>query len=177
MSTQKMLPGSDFPEIALNTLNEESVSLSRKTGGADWKLLVVYRGKHCPLCVKYLNNLEQHKDELSELGVDVAAVCADSRAQLTEFMQKLEVSYPIHYGLSIEQMQQLGLYLSSPRSEQESDHVYAEPAIFVINADGKLHIVNIANNPFIRPELSELVSGIRWLKNPENNYPIRGTYS
>jgi peroxiredoxin len=177
MYTQKLLPGSAFPLIELSTLATKDSDIAAKRDGCDWKLIVVYRGKHCPLCVKYLNSLEQHREALLDLNVDVAAVCADRKEQLEAFMEKLDVNYPIHYGLNEEQMNELGLYVSSPRSAQENDHTYAEPGIFVVNADGLLHLVNISNNPFIRPEISELVAGIAWLKNPENNYPIRGTYS
>ncbi|MGB1239027.1 MAG: redoxin domain-containing protein [Pseudomonadales bacterium] len=176
MYSQKLTPGSVFPTIALNTLEQQGVDITSKAEGCNWKLIVVYRGKHCPLCVKYLNALEQHREALRELQVDVAAVCADREEQLREFMPKLDINYPIHYGLSEAQMHELGLYVSSPRSEQENDHLYAEPGVFVVNEQGLLHIVNISNNPFIRPELSELVAGIAWLKNPENNYPIRGTH-
>ncbi len=177
MSNQTLLPGSQFPTISLNTLSEKNIDLAAKKDGCDWKLVVVYRGKHCPLCVKYLNNLEQHREALLALNVDVAAVSADREEQLREFSEKLTVNYPIHYGLSLEQMKALGVYISAPRSEQENDHLYPEPAIFVINGDGLVHLASISNNPFIRPEIGELVAGISWLKNPENNYPIRGTYA
>ena len=35
---------------------------------------------------------------------------------------------------TVEQMQQLGVYISHPRSPQETDHPFAEPGLFVINA-------------------------------------------
>lgn len=66
-------------------------------------------------------------------------------------------------------------HISQPRSEQETDHNFAEPGLFVVNQDVKLHVVDISNNPFVRPELSKLVSGLKWIRNPDNNYPIRGT--
>ena len=73
-------------------------------------------------------------------------------------------------------MQKLGLYISTPRSEQETDHNFSEPAVFVINSEGKVHVIDISNNPFVRPEIDSLVSGLRWIRNPDNNYPIRGTF-
>ncbi len=152
------------------------MNITNPRGDADWQLLVVYRGKHCPLCTKYLNQLEGHVDALKDIGVDVAAVSADSQAQLTEHSEKLNVSFPLYHGLTIEQMQQLGLYISHPRSPQETDHPFAEPGLFVINHRGQLQVVDISNNPFVRPELDALVSGLGWIRNPENDYPIRGTY-
>ena len=131
---------------------------------------------YCPLCTKYLNNLETHKQGLLDSGVDLIAISADTKSQLAGFMEKLEVSFPICYGLTIAQMQELGLYISTPRSEKETDHPFPEPGVFVINEKGQVQIAEISNNPFVRPELETLASGIAWIKNPENDYPIGGTY-
>ena len=73
-------------------------------------------------------------------------------------------------------MQELGLYISIPRSEKETDHNFSEPGLFVVNQDGNIQVIDISNNPFVRPSLPEFVSGINWIRNPENNYPIRGTF-
>ena len=74
-------------------------------------------------------------------------------------------------------MQTLGLYVSVPRSPQETDHNFAEAGLFVTNADGQLQVVDLSNNPFARPDLDVFVSGLEWIRSPENNYPIRGTFS
>ena len=89
-------------------------------------------------------------------------------------MDTLAVSFPIAYGLTQQQMKQLGLYISSPRSEQETDHNFAEPAMFVVNEQGILQAVNISNAPYLRPELDVVVRGLKFIKE-QNNYPIRGT--
>lgn len=73
-------------------------------------------------------------------------------------------------------MKELGVYISHPRSAQETDHLFPEPGLFIINDKGQVQVVDISNNPFVRPALNQLVSGLAWIKNPENNYPIRGTY-
>lgn len=174
MSATKLAAGSVFPEIQVTGLDGNSVDLGARKDG--WKLVVVYRGKHCPLCTRYLNELQQHAAALADNGIDVTAVSADTREQLLDHSDKLEIDFPIYYGLSIEQMQLLGLYISRPRSAQETDHPFAEPGLFVINHDGLLQLVDISNGPFSRPELATLVGGIGWIKDPHNHYPIRGTY-
>ncbi|NMV24975.1 thioredoxin peroxidase, partial [Vibrio parahaemolyticus] len=47
--------------------------------------------------------------------------------------------------------------------------------LFVVNEHGDLHVVDISNNPFVRPELGALSRGLAWIRDPNNNYPIRGT--
>ena len=177
MSNSKIVAGAEFPRISASNLHGELIELGAPAGDADWKLVVVYRGRHCPLCTKYLNQLEGFTDDLRNIGVDVVAVSGDSREQLEDHKEKLDVSFPLLYGLSIEQMKQLGVYISHPRSPQETDHPFAEPGLFVVNSEGQVQVVDVSNNPFVRPELGQLVSGLAWIRNPENNYPIRGTFS
>ena len=176
MQTSKIAAGAPFPRLEVQSLNGNVVDISKIQGDATWKLVVVYRGKHCPLCTKYLNQLEDHLQGLSEIGVEVAAVSADSREQLEAHLEKLDVSFPLYHGLTIEQMKALGVYVSIPRSPQETDHNFAEPGLFIVNEEGDVQVVDISNNPFVRPELGALVSGLAWIRNPENNYPIRGTW-
>ena len=176
-TTPKLHAGDAFP--ALTAFNDDgaSVDITKPTGDADWQLLVVYRGRHCPLCTKFLNKLTDFRQRLTAIGVDIAAVSADSQEQLDEHRQRLDVNFPLYHGLTLEQMQSLGLYISIPRSEKETDHDFAEPGLFVINADGGLQVVDISNNPFARPDLEVLVSGLEWIRAPENNYPVRGTFN
>jgi peroxiredoxin len=174
--TSKLHAGSPFPKTEVTLLNGDQINIATPENGADWKLIVVYRGKHCPLCTKYLNALESHIDDLKAIGLDTIAVSADNKAQLEEHKEKLDVSFPLAYGLTQQQMQELGLYISIPRSEKETNHNFAEPGLFVINQDGNIQVVDISNNPFVRPDINELVSGLQWIRNPDNNYPIRGTF-
>jgi peroxiredoxin len=176
MATNKYRAGDQFPAIKLPTLGSDKITLGTPQGDSDWRMVVIYRGKHCPLCTRYLNEIEKRKADFLQLGIDIAAVSADSEAQVRAHMVDLTVSYPIAYGLSVEQMQQLGLYISHPRSPQETDHPFAEPGLFVINSQGQVQVLDISNGPFVRPELDVLLSGLGFIRNPENNYPIRGTY-
>lgn len=176
MKTSRLHAGSEFQTLNAYDDQGELVDISKPTGEADWQMVVVYRGRHCPLCTKFLNGLSGYRQRLLDIGIDVAAVSADSKEQLDEHRARLEVNFPLFHGLTLEQMEDLGLYISVPRSEKETDHNFAEPGLFVINADGRLQVADISNNPFARPDLEVFVSGLEWIRKPENNYPVRGTY-
>ena len=176
MKTQKLHAGAEFHALTVRGQDDAVVDISQPTGEADWKMVVIYRGRHCPLCTKFLNSLAGYRQRLRNIGIDTAAVSADSKEQLEEHLTRLDVNFPLFHGLTLEQMQDLGLYVSVPRSEKETDHNFAEPGMFVINSDGKVQVVDISNNPFARPDLEVFVSGLEWIRAPENNYPIRGTY-
>ena len=81
--------------------------------------------------------------------------------------------FPVGYDLSVDQMRTLGLYISEPRSPQETDRPFPEPALFITNPEGKLQIVDVSNAPFARPELNAVLSGLKFVQ--EKHYPIRGT--
>lgn len=171
----KLKAGDSFPILTSTLLDGSTVTLGKPQGDATWQAVFVYRGKHCPLCTKYLNELESYRQAFAAAGVDILAVSGDSSNQLQEHLEKLDVSFPVAYGLSEEQMTTLGLYISIPRSEKETDHNFAEPGLFVVNENGELHVVDISNNPFVRPELGALSRGLAWIRDPDNHYPIRGT--
>ncbi|WP_367105953.1 peroxiredoxin-like family protein [uncultured Psychrobacter sp.] len=172
---QKLKAGSQFPDIQVQMLSGEMTTLGKPENVHDWKLIVVYRGKHCPICTKYLNQLETVKGSFADAGVDILAISGDSKQQLQEHLKELEdINFPMAYGLTVEQMNELGLYISDPRSEKETDHPFAEPGVFVINAKGEIQIIDISNAPFARPELEMLANGLSFIR--ENDYPIRGTH-
>ena len=176
MNTTKLHAGTEFPTLRVHDLNDELVDISKPSGDAVWQIIVVYRGRHCPMCTKFLNKLAGVRQRLLDISVDIAAVSADDRNQLQDHLTQLDVNFPLYYGLTAEQMQNLGLYISIPRSAKETDHNFPEPGMFIINADGRLQVVDLSNNPFARPDLDVLVSGLEWIRSPDNNYPIRGTY-
>ncbi|KZN30414.1 hypothetical protein N480_05535 [Pseudoalteromonas luteoviolacea S2607] len=175
--TNKLHPGMKFPEFSLPLLNGEVRTVGKPQNGLDWQLVLIYRGQHCPLCTKYLNQLQVLKSEFNDIGVDIIAVSGDSKAQLETHLEKLTIDYTIAYGLTIEQMKVYGLYISDPRSAEETDHPFSEPGLFVINEDGLVQVVDISNNPFVRPELGALKNGLAWIRNPDNHYPIRGMHT
>ena len=83
------------------------------------------------------------------------------------------MSFPLLYGMDEVTMHRLGLYVSEPRSAQETDHRFPKLALFVVNPQGVLHLVDIANAPFLRSDLDRIVRGFGFII--EKAYPIRGT--
>lgn len=168
--SSKLEAGSTMPEISLPKVGGGAIQLG---GPGRWQLIVVYRGKHCPLCKKYLATLQELKPDYDASDTEVVAVSTDPREKAEAQASDEGLSMPIGYDLSIAQARDLGLYISNPRSPQETDAPFAEPGTFVINPDGHLQIIDISNAPFSRPDLAALLRGLNFIR--EKNYPIRGT--
>ncbi|MPZ37564.1 MAG: redoxin family protein [Rhizobiales bacterium] len=168
----KLQAGSEFPALSMPKVGGGELTLG---GPGRWQAIVIYRGKHCPLCRKYLKSLDNLLDEFAKADIGVIAASADPSEKAETEAAEEGWRFPIGYGLTLEQMRTLGLYISDPRSPQETDRPFAEPGLFVVNADGKVQVVDISNAPYARPDLAGLLSGIKNTR--EKNNPIRGTKS
>ncbi len=168
-TTRKLHPGQPFAPVTFKQLDGGDITFGAAGG---WQALFVIRGQHCPICKSYLSEIEQRREALAAIGVSVAAVSADSEAHARITAEAAKVKFPLLYGMDEAAMHRLGLYVSEPRSAQETDHRFPEPALFVVNPEGVLHLVDIANAPFLRPDLDRLVRGLGFII--EKAYPIRG---
>ena len=167
---QKIAPGIPTPQLSLPTVDGGQVQLG---GKGRWQVAVVYRGRHCPLCRKYLKSLDGLLSDFRKAGAEIVAISGDPRERAQEEAKEEKWQFPVACELSQEQMRELGLYISEPRSPQETDRPFAEPGLFVTNPDGLLQIVDISNAPFARPDLQGVLDGLKFVQ--EKDYPIRGT--
>ncbi|NJM33589.1 MAG: redoxin domain-containing protein [Rhodomicrobium sp.] len=172
MTNAKFTPATPFPSITWPTVQEGQIDIAGLDG---WRMLVVYRGKHCPLCKRYLKTLNGMLGDFAEAGVKIAAVSADPREKAAADVESEGWTFPVGFGLTPEEMRKLGLYVSEPRSPQETDRPFSEPGIFVVNPAGNVQIVDVSNAPFSRPDLQTLLNGIKFVM--EKDYPVRGTLS
>ncbi len=171
MPTPKPIAGSILPPMTFDRLGggTSTVGGHRK----NWTLFVVYRGKHCPRCKKYLNTLNDMQQEWYDAGFDITVVSADPEEKARADVDEFGWSFELAYGMSEDQMNALGLYVTEPLSPRETDRRFAEPGVFVIRPDGTLLLIAISNGPSARPDLRELLDGMIFTK--ENDRPPRGT--
>ncbi|MGJ8609624.1 MAG: redoxin domain-containing protein [Octadecabacter sp.] len=171
-----LTPNAAFPKFKIETLTHGTVEVGTpdKVKG-DWQLVIVYRGKHCPICKNYLTELNGMFGDFNEIGVDVIALSADPKEKAEVTAGDIGYDGVIGYDLSLDQMAQLGVYISDPRSPEETDRPFSEPAAFVVRDSGELHIVDISNAPFARPALEGLLNGLKFIRG--NDYPVRGTHT
>lgn len=174
MATQKVSSGSRLPSITLSLVGGGTVTLGIPQKEGNWQLVLVYRGKHCPICKQYLEKLQTLKDKFFGIGAEVVVVSGDPEGKAVAMVESCGLTVPVAYGLTIEEMQDLGLYISHPRSPEETDRPFPEPGMFAVNPEGNVQLIDISNTPFNRSDLGELIETIKWIQ--ENDYPIRGTY-
>lgn len=152
--------------------------------GADpaerFDLIVFYRGLHCPICAKYLLELERLAPEFAQRGVRIVAISSDEaeRAQAMADKVKAEV-ISVGYGLSLASARQWGLYISASRGKTsigiEEPALFSEPGVFLVRPDGTLYYGAVQTMPFARPQFQDLLGAIDFAI--ANDYPARGEYA
>jgi len=157
-SSMKLAAGAAFPAIVVPRLGGGEIA---PAAGAGWRLLVVYRGRHCPLCKIYLNTLDSLLDDFRATGVEVMAVSTDPEAKAAADVAEFGWRFP------------LGLYVSAPRSPEETDRPFAEPGLFLINPAGTIQVLDISNAPFARPDLAAILRGTKLIQ--ARGFPAHGT--
>lgn len=169
MQQIKPAAGAVFPTMSWPAVGGGRVAPAAQSG---WRVLIVYRGKHCPLCKGYLNTLNELLPQFEAAQISVATLSADPEEKAAADVKEHGWGFPVGYDLAPDQMRELGLYISDPISPQETDRQFPEPGLFVVNPEGRVQIVDVSNAPFARPDLKSLLAGLQFMI--AKNYPIRG---
>jgi peroxiredoxin len=169
-TTRKLAAGEAVPAIIIPKAGGGEIAIGN-TGA--WQMVIVYRGKHCPICRNYLKGLDGLYDEFHAGDTDVVAVSGDPKEKAESEATEEGWRFPVGYGMTTDQMRQLGLYISEPRSPQETDRPFPEPGLFVINPEGRAQIIDVSSAPFARPDLKGVLNGLKFIE--ERGCPIRGT--
>lgn len=164
-----MRAGDPFPDWSWPKVGGGNLAPARLEG---WRMLVIYRGKHCGLCRKYLGQLESMRTRFEKANIAVFALSADPSGKAQAQVHEGSLGFEVGYDLQVEQMRELGLYVSPPT--EKAERPFAEPAVFVLNPDGRIQVANISNAPFARPELKVMLEGIETAR--KESAPIHGTF-
>ncbi|HLE94030.1 MAG TPA: peroxiredoxin-like family protein [Sulfuricaulis sp.] len=172
----RLYPRQPVPELSVATLAGAQWVLSAQKPER-FTLLVFYRGLHCPICRKYIGELDGLIDEFAQRGVNAVAISNDvkERAQQAKETWGLK-NLTIGYAMGLDVARRWGLFISSSRGKTsagiEEPAQFSEPGIFLIRADGTLYWSQIQTMPFARPVFKEMLSAIDFII--KNDYPARG---
>ncbi|MEM6516946.1 MAG: peroxiredoxin-like family protein [Bacteroidota bacterium] len=138
----------------------------------NFTLIIFYRGLHCPLCKKYLQQLQELLPDFSQRGVNVVAVSMDTEKRARLSRQKWELSQlSLGFELSENSAREWGLYLSSGVKNGEPD-VFSEPGLFLVDNNNNVYYCAVNSNPWGRPYLASFVKAVDYIV--QSGYPARG---
>jgi peroxiredoxin len=169
-------PRQPAPELAFDTLDAGHWSLAEQTP-QNFTMLVFYRGLHCPVCRRYLTELNGIIEEFDKRGVATVTTSTDSKQRAEQAKSQWDLTnLTVGYGVSIEQAREWGLYISTSRGMTstgvEEPALFAEPGMFLVKPDRTLYWAAIQTMPFARPHFPEIAQAIDFVLS--KNYPARG---
>jgi peroxiredoxin len=185
MPIHALVPRHPVPALNLTLIGGEKFVLGASPG-SKFDLLVFYRGLHCPICAKYLIELERLASQFTERGVNVIAISSDTRERTQEMADKVAAAQSgavlvtrYAFGLGLKSARQWGLYLSSGRGKTsigiEEPALFSEPAVYIIRPDGTLYYGAVQTMPFARPVFQDLLGAIDFAI--AKDYPARGEHT
>lgn len=164
-------PREKAPELKINLVNDTKWSLAEQNP-ENFTLIIFYRGLHCPVCKKQLEQLKKKMNDFTERGVNLIAISTDSEERAKKAYKEWDVeSLPIGFEFSIEEGRKWGLFVSKGISDKEPD-TFLEPGLFLIDKDQKVYWQSIQSMPFGRPEFRDVLNGIDYIL--KEGYPARG---
>lgn len=148
--------------------------------GERFDLIVFYRGLHCPICAKYLMELERLAPEFAQRGVNILAVSSDDEERGKQMAEKVKAgAVKFAWGLGLRNARQWGLYISTSRGKTsigiEEPALFSEPGVFIVRPDGTLYYGAVQTMPFARPSFQDLLGAIDFAI--AKDYPARGEYT
>ena len=179
MSLQALTPRHPVP--ALNVpLTTGGRFVLGASPGERFDLVVFYRGLHCPICTKYLLELERLGAEFASRGVQLIAVSSDDEERGKQMAEKVKANaLKFAYGLNLKTARQWGLYISASRGKTsigiEEPDLFSEPGVFLVRPDGTLYYGAVQTMPFARPQFQDLLGAIDFAI--AKDYPARGEYT
>jgi peroxiredoxin len=172
-----LLPRRLVPELRVPTLAHGDFDLAADAPKL-FTLISFYRGLHCPVCLKYLRDLEALIPEYERRATTVIAVSSDVRERAQQMANKVGARLRFGYSLPLTVAREWGLYISSSRGKSsisiEEPPLFSEPGVFLVRPDGTLYYGAVQTMPFARPLFSELLQAIDFAI--ANDYPARGEY-
>ena len=168
-----LIPGKPVPSLELPLTIDAKFALADQSPD-NFTMLVFYRGKHCPVCKRYLEELGGRLSDFTDKGINVFSISMDSPERAAVSHEEWDThDLPIAHSLSEEEAREWGLFISQKREGSEEPEIFSEPGLFLVKPDGTLHFSVVQSAPFTRPDLDELLEGITYTL--ENDYPTRGT--
>ncbi len=174
-----LIPRQKTPGLTVPTLAHGQFDLASEKSERG-VLICFYRGLHCPICAKYLTELEKRVPDFAERGVSAIAISTDGEERARQMAEKIGAEkLRFGYGMALSKGREWGLYISTSRGLTsigiEEPPLFTEPGLFMVTPEQTLYYASVQTMPFVRPHFSELVGALDFAI--EKNYPARGEYT
>ena len=125
--------GDAFPKFELLLVGGGRLVLPDDLAGA-YATVLAYRGSWCGFCNAHLASFQEAMPRLTEAGIAVVAFSVDDEAHAKETVDQHGLSFPIGYGVDLEEMAML------LRGYVNRDRGVLEASNFLLTPDGRIEV-------------------------------------
>ena len=167
-----LLPRQPMPEIEVPLIGGGTWKLS-ESAPDNFTMVQIYRGLHCPICKRQLQELKARSDDIAKRGIKMVAISSDPRDRAEKSVTEWELEgLNVGYDLELSKALELGLFLSNGRPDTAEPDRFVEPALFLVRADNTLYFSSVQSMPFARPKLDDVLGAVDFVL--AKDYPARG---
>ena len=171
-----VFPRQSAPALEVTTTDGGTWRLADRTP-ENFTLVVMYRGLHCPICSRYLKDLDNKLGDFAAVGVEAIALSSDVEERAVQAKADWQLdNLTVGYGLSLDSAREWGLYISAgigtTSSGFEEPALFSEPGLFLVRPDGTIYFGSVQTMPFARPAFAEILGATKFVL--EKGYPARG---
>ena len=171
-----IFPRQSVPALSVPLVGGDMWTLADQSPES-FTLIVFYRGLHCPICSRYLGDLDRNLGKFADQGVTAIAISSDTQERAGKSQQDWKLgALALGYGLSLDNAREWGLFISSGRGKTsagiEEPALFIEPGLFLVRPDNTLYWGAVQTMPFARPSFTEVLGAVDFVL--ANDYPARG---
>jgi len=115
-------------------------------------VVVFYRGAWCPSCREQLAQFQDRLDEIENRGAKLMAVSADSATDSKALAARLGLNFPLFSDPTLDIAAKYGV--------RQTERDIALPALFIIDANGKVRFARIAEHSADRPSVDDVLQAL-----------------
>ncbi len=156
--------GTKAPYISL--LNHDGVQVDSNASSGKVTVLFFHRGKFCPTTDRFLTAYQDVYGRLKELSVGLVAVSTDSVDDNHALAERFKIRYPLLSDPAFAVASQYGVY----RGEHHDGRPFAEPALIVIDVDGKVAYSVISSGPKGLPSPGDVIPVLLYMHSHGGRY-------
>lgn len=154
------------PDFTLQDKNGKERTLSELCGDKPL-LLFYYRGAFCPTSHKQLTDYADIYSRFKPLGAELVAVSVDDPETSRRLADELKIKFPLLSDTDFKFARDYGVYKSD---DTEGPQPHGEPAIFILDVDGKIAYSQIQTGPKGSANPAELALVLLYMRDNGGKY-------
>jgi peroxiredoxin len=156
--------GQQSPPLCL--LDSEGVEHSLESFAGKPLVLLFFRGTFCPTSRKSLGSWQDFSRSVNDLGFGILAISSDTHENHREFSAQYSIKIPILSDPDLAVSKSFEIYLDNNRNAGE----YGEPALFLVDAKGRIAFSIISSGPKGMPEPGAIASMLIFMSKRNGMY-------